>query len=79
MPKICLLALLLAAPALAQRPPVSPAPKVQRFDFDNDVVEADRSLPAVEMVLSRGPSRHASLIRVRTTFVPEMLKSAAER
>jgi hypothetical protein len=68
------LVLLLATPALAQRPP-----KVQKFDFDNDVVEAGRPLPQLEVVGSATRGRHPSLIRVRTTFVPELMKSAENR
>jgi hypothetical protein len=71
--------LLSALPAAAQKSPerTKPAPApVQKFDFDDDTVEAGRDLPQIEVVASARRPGFTSLLRVRTTFVPELLKSA---
>jgi hypothetical protein len=79
---VCLsIALALACPAAAQtrKPAKEPAPNVQKFDFDNDIVEAGVDLPQAEVVTSAGRVDFRSLIRVRTTFVPELVESARRR
>jgi hypothetical protein len=69
---------LAAVPATAQKRARPPAPPpVQRLDFgDGDTVEADVNLPSGEQVMVRTGSKHPSLIRLRTTFVPEMVRDA---
>jgi hypothetical protein len=62
------------AAAAPRRQTAVPAP--QRFDFDEDVVEGGRNLPQVEIVSSTTKGRKESLLRLRTTFVPELLDSA---
>jgi hypothetical protein len=75
------LALVLAAGAAwARKPEPKPeAPKAQHFDFDDDQVEAGRTLPQLELIDGRTKSTHESLIRYRTTFVPELVKSASDQ
>lgn len=70
-----------AGPVLAKRPPVEKpdAPAVKRFDFDDDQVEAGRALPLYEVVDALKGARHESLVHPRTTFVPELIKSAEDR
>jgi len=79
---VCLsIALALACPAAAQtkRPAKEAPPTVKKFDFDDDIVEAGATLPATELVRTvKGPVR-PSLIKIRTTFVPEMIESARQR
>ena len=79
---VCLLgALAFSAPALAAKklnPAEQPA-KAQRFDFDDDEVTAGVALPQGEVVGARTGMRFESLIRTRTTFVPELVKSADDR
>jgi hypothetical protein len=65
--------------ALAKKPPHSAEPKAQYFDFDDDKVEAGANLPAGELLSARKQSEFPSLIRVRTTFVPELIASADEK
>jgi hypothetical protein len=81
---VCLaIALAVACPAFAQkratRETKEAAPAVKKFDFDNDVVEAGATLPQLELIggVRKGPRE--SLIRVRTTFVPELIESARQR
>ena len=82
MPIRLALVTLLALPslALAQDHRAKPEPPAaKRFDFDDDLVEASRPLPPVEVVSTVGRHGFPSLIRVRTTFVPELLRSAEDR
>jgi hypothetical protein len=80
MRKIALLVVCLAplAAAAQKQPRPRPAPpRAQRIDIDeSDVVEAGVPMPLAETVMVRGGARHESLIRPRTTFVPEMLRDA---
>jgi hypothetical protein len=81
---ICALAFLsTAAPALAQTNTArTAAPKV-RYEAKThiDVTEAETVEGSTEsgdglFVEAKRPMRHASLIRVRTDFLPEMMQSA---
>jgi hypothetical protein len=78
---VCLLgALIVSAPVLAAKQNArAEASKPQRFDFDDDEVTAGVSLPQGEVVGARTAIGFESLIRVRTTFVPELVKSAQDR
>lgn len=48
------------------------------YDFDDDVVEGDLVKPDIETVGSAGKVKHSSLIKIRTDFIAEMLKSAED-
>lgn len=68
--------------ALAQKKGKSPAPaagggeKVKNYDFSGDNIEGELIKPDGEMVNSRKFAEHTSLIRVRTDFIKEIVKSA---
>jgi hypothetical protein len=80
MVRICLLlALALGGPAIAKPRRAEAPPKPQKMDFDDDVVEGGVTLPQMELVSSARHGDKPSLIRVRTTFVPELLESARQR
>jgi hypothetical protein len=68
-----------ASPALAKRDAPPPARAAQRFDFDDDEVIATPAAPNETRVDGRVAPSHPSLIRVRTSFRPELLKSAEDR
>jgi hypothetical protein len=75
----CALVLSLTAGASAQKrkPPEPPAPPAaQRLDFDDDKVEGDVQRPDDPLVESRNRSRFGPLIKVRTNFIAELLRSA---
>ena len=46
-----------------------------QYTFTDDLVEGDLMRPDGDMSLVRGRRQVISLIRIRDTFVPEMLKS----
>lgn len=48
------------------------------YDFEEDVVEGSFVRPEGEYLDSRRAARHSSLIKIRESFVPEMLKSAED-
>jgi hypothetical protein len=48
------------------------------YSFDDDVVEGDLVRPDGEMTVVRKKGKQRSLIKVRTHFVPEMLKSVED-
>lgn len=52
------------------------APPVQRYDFDNDVVEGTTKTPDGDTIMARNKSESKSLIRLRQDFRRELLKSA---
>ena len=45
------------------------------YDFDDDQVEGTLVQPDTDLITGRGKAKHDSLVRPRTTFQPEMLKS----
>ena len=45
------------------------------YDFDDDQVEGQVIHPDTDLVTGRSKTHHESLVRPRTTFQPEMLKS----
>ena len=74
-----------SAPALAEdkKPPAdkggSPgAAKVKVYDFSGDTIEGDLIRPEGTTVDARDFAKHASLIRIRTSFIPEIIKSAED-
>ena len=48
------------------------------YDFEEDIVEGSFVRPEGEYLDSRRAARHSSLIKIRESFVPEMLKSAED-
>ncbi len=56
-----------------------PAPKPQRFDFTDDVVEAGLPRPDPPLVGSAVRPARERLLRVRRHFIPELLRSAEDR
>jgi hypothetical protein len=74
---VCLLVLLVATTAWARpRPSPTPPPRAQRMEFDDDEVNGTLLGPEGDPVPGKPPIGHPSLIRVRQTFVPELLRSA---
>lgn len=68
------LALATAGPALAKdRPPQVVAKHID--DFDDELVEAPLHAPSGDHINARRRARHPSLIRMRESFRPEMLRS----
>jgi hypothetical protein len=50
--------------------------RVQRMDFDNDIVDVERDTGAGDWVGASRRAKHSQLITVRADFIPEMIKSA---
>jgi len=48
------------------------------YDFEEDIVEGQLVKPEGDYLDSRQKRKQSSLIKVRTDFVPEMLKSAED-
>ena len=67
---------LFAAPAWAQ--PKDAKPKVKVYDFSGDTIEGDLIKPEGSSVDARDFAKHSSLIRIRTNFIAEILKSAED-
>ena len=74
----------ISAPALADdKKPAdkggSPgAAKVKVYDFSGDTIEGDLIRPEGTTVDARDFAKHSSLIRIRTNFIPEIIKSAED-
>ena len=71
--------------ALAQPAPKQPAGggqagqgKVKVYDFSGDTIEGDLIKPEGSTVDARDFAKHGSLIRIRTHFIPEIIKSAED-
>jgi hypothetical protein len=62
-----------AAPAKADA-----APKTKVYDFSGDTIEGDLIKPEGSTVDARDFAKHSSLIRIRTNFIPEIVKSAED-
>lgn len=69
--------LLLAGVSLAQ-PKDAPAGKVKVYDFSGDTIEGDLVKPEGSTVDARDFAKHSSLIKIRTNFIPEIIKSAED-
>jgi len=65
-----------ATPALAQ--PKDKKPKVKVYDFSGDTIEGDLIRPEGTSVDARDFAKHSSLIRIRSNFIAEILKSAED-
>lgn len=74
---LALLLASLATPALAQDRDEPPAP-VQHEFADADEVLGNTERPLVERLASRRRGARASLVRPRTTFVPELYASVED-
>jgi hypothetical protein len=53
-------------------------PKVKVYDFSGDTIEGDLIRPEGTTVDARDFAKHSSLIRIRTSFIPEIIKSAED-
>jgi len=54
------------------------AAKVKTYDFSGDTIEGDLIRPEGTTVDARDFAKHASLIRIRKDFIPEIVKSAED-
>ena len=54
------------------------AGKVKVYDFSGDTIEGDLIKPEGSTVDARDFAKHASLIKIRTNFIPEIIKSAED-
>jgi len=52
--------------------------KVKVYDFSGDTIEGDLIKPEGSTVDARDFAKHSSLIKIRTNFIPEILKSAQD-
>lgn len=52
--------------------------KVKVYDFDGDTIDGDLIKPEGSTVDARDFGNHASLIRIRKDFIPEIIKSAED-
>ena len=52
--------------------------KVKVYDFSGDTIEGDLIRPEGSTVDARDFAKHASLIRIRKNFIPEIIKSAED-
>src|SRR5262245_29782953 len=83
-PGLLLAIVTISAPALAddKKPAdkgASPgAAKVTIYDFSGDTIEGDLIRPEGTTVDARDFAKHSSLIRIRTNFIPEIIKSAED-
>jgi hypothetical protein len=76
----CAAGLLFAGAAVLAPAPVAAqdaAPETS-YDFDDDLVTGDLVRPDGDLLTARRGGPRASLIRVRESFVPEMLKSVED-
>lgn len=53
-------------------------PKTKIYDFTGDTIEGDRLKPDGSTVTSIGFDKQPSLIRIRTSFIKEIVKSAED-
>jgi hypothetical protein len=67
-----------ARPAAGGATAASPAPRVRNYDFDADFIDGELVRPDGDMLRGRGKAEHGSLIKVRTDFVREIVKSAED-
>jgi hypothetical protein len=72
-----------AGPAFAQdkkgdKAAAAATPKTKVYDFSGDTIEGDLIKPEGSTVDARDFAKHASLIRIRKDFIPEIVKSAED-
>jgi hypothetical protein len=65
-----------AQPGAATTAPA--APRVRNYDFDADFIDGELVRPEGEFLGARRAAEHGSLIRVRTDFIREIVKSAED-
>ncbi len=83
MAALCGISLLLGTAGLAfaqdkKGDKVGDYQKVKKYEFDADDVSGDIIKPLGEAIGSRTELKHASLIRIRTDFIAEIIKSAED-
>jgi hypothetical protein len=52
--------------------------RVKVYDFSGDTIEGDLIKPEGSTVDARDFAKHGSLIKIRTNFIPEIIKSAED-
>ena len=52
--------------------------KVKVYDFSGDTIEGDLIKPDGSDLNARDFAKHSSLIRIRSNFIPEIIKSAED-
>ena len=74
-----------AAPAFAQNKKggdkaaaAAATPKTKVYDFSGDTIEGDLIKPEGSSVDARDFAKNSSLIRIRTNFISEIIKSAED-
>ncbi len=68
-----------ARPAPAAPAGTAPAaPRVRNYDFDADFIDGELVRPEGEFLSTRRTAEHGSLIKVRTDFIREIVKSAED-
>ena len=66
------------APKPADKAPAAGGGKTKVYDFSGDTIEGDLVKPEGSTVDARDFAKHTSLIRIRTNFIPEIIKSAED-
>ncbi|HMI93609.1 MAG TPA: hypothetical protein VK509_19685 [Polyangiales bacterium] len=67
----------LAQPAAAEEPKKNdPRGELTAYDFDDDLVTGDNANPNGEVLHVRKRRNRESLVRARTHWIPELLKTA---
>ena len=56
----------------------APGQRVRNYDFDADFIDGELVRPEGEFLNARRTAEHGSLIRVRTNFIREIVKSAED-
>ena len=69
---------ILAGTSFAQPKKGEAAGKVKVYDFSGDTIEGDLVKPEGTDLNARDFAKHSSLIRIRTNFIPEIIKSAED-
>lgn len=64
--------------AKAAAPAPAAAGKTKVYDFTGDTIEGDLIKPEGSNLDARDFAKHSSLIRIRTNFIPEIIKSAED-
>jgi hypothetical protein len=75
---LVLLAALPASLAAAQTLKNEYQPKPQHIEMEPIGVEGDNPTPGASLLSPMRPPKYPSLIKVRTTFVPELVRSAED-
>ena len=70
--------MLLAAPAGAAPKETKAPESPRRYDFDDDIVEGGIAQADGSLVNVLRPIKRSSLIKIRDSFLPELIKSAED-